>query len=65
MSSEVSNLFFAGPWQALTGADYPYMLDQLAIHVASILSEVDKKVRPRNGGPQGYPLFVIEPYGEG
>ncbi|KAJ5813762.1 uncharacterized protein N7503_000512 [Penicillium pulvis] len=48
LSSEVSNLFSSRPWQAPTSANYPYMLDQLTIHVASILSEMDKEARSRN-----------------
>jgi hypothetical protein len=60
MSSEVPNLFFSGPWQASTSENYPYMLDQLATHVASILSKVDKEVRSRSPGAPGFPRFTVE-----
>ncbi|KAJ6088530.1 hypothetical protein N7486_009791 [Penicillium sp. IBT 16267x] len=61
MSSEVPNLFFSGPWQASTSANYPYMLDQLATHAAQILSQVDKEARSRTSRTQGSPRFTVEP----
>lgn len=62
MSSGAPNLFFSGPWQTSTSANYPYMLDQLAIHVAGILSMVNKEAQYQIYCIRGYYRFKIEPY---
>jgi hypothetical protein len=48
------NLFFPGPYQAGATANQVYLLDQLAIHVAYILSEADR-------GNSGTTRFTVEP----
>ncbi|KAJ5919136.1 hypothetical protein N7466_010079 [Penicillium verhagenii] len=42
MSCDFPNLFFTGPYQTAATANYLYILDQLAIHVAFILSQAGK-----------------------
>lgn len=39
MTNGFPNLFFPGPYQAGATANQPYILDQMAIHVAAILSK--------------------------
>ncbi|KXG50483.1 uncharacterized protein PGRI_069740 [Penicillium griseofulvum] len=58
MTNGFPNLFFSGPYQTGASANQVYVLDQLAVHVAHIISEAGKSVSERNPNPT---RFTIEP----
>ncbi|KAJ5822609.1 hypothetical protein N7447_004949 [Penicillium robsamsonii] len=60
MTNGFPNLFFSGPYQAGATANQVYVLDQLAVHVAHIISESGKVISEKN--PNVTVLkFTIEP----
>ncbi|KAJ5471246.1 hypothetical protein N7530_008603 [Penicillium desertorum] len=60
MTNGFPNLFFPGPYQAGASANQVYVLDQLAVHVAHIISEAGKLTSKRNPGVTVIG-FTIEP----
>lgn len=53
------NLFFPGMNEAAATANHMLVLDQLATHVAHIISEALRKIREKNASGEKYD-FVIE-----
>ncbi|KAJ5375657.1 hypothetical protein N7517_007663 [Penicillium concentricum] len=60
MTSGFPNLFFSGPYQTGASVNQVYVLDQLAVHVAHIISEAGKLTSERNPNVT-VPGFTIEP----
>lgn len=60
MTNGFPNLFFPGPYQAGASANQVYVLDQLAVHVAYIISEAGKLISERNPDVT-VPGLTIEP----
>ncbi|OQE93050.1 hypothetical protein PENNAL_c0006G10444 [Penicillium nalgiovense] len=60
MTNGFPNLFFPGPYQTGASANQFYVLDQLAVYVAHIISEAGKLTSKRNPGVT-VAGFTIEP----
>ncbi|OQE34892.1 hypothetical protein PENCOP_c015G00937 [Penicillium coprophilum] len=60
MTNGFPNLFFPGPYQTGASANQVYVLDQLAVHVAHIISEVGNLTSEENPNVT-VPGFTIEP----
>lgn len=60
MTNGFPNLFFPGPYQTGASANQVYVLDQLAVHVAHIISEAGKLTSERNPNVT-LSAFTIEP----
>ncbi|KAJ5946122.1 hypothetical protein N7454_002961 [Penicillium verhagenii] len=65
MSCDFPNLFFTGPYQTAATANYPYILDQIAIHVAFILSQAGKLAEASNTDLEEPAAFTVEPTRDG
>jgi cation diffusion facilitator CzcD-associated flavoprotein CzcO len=64
MTRDFPNLFFPGPYQAGTGANQGYILDQLATHVAHIISEAHKSILESRDPAVTSARFIVEPSSE-
>ncbi|KAJ5139414.1 uncharacterized protein N7515_004262 [Penicillium bovifimosum] len=64
MTRDFPNLFFAGPYQAGAAANQVYTLDQLATHVAHIISETHKSILESRGPAVTSARFIVEPSSE-
>jgi cation diffusion facilitator CzcD-associated flavoprotein CzcO len=64
ITREFPNLFFPGMNQAAATANHTFVLDQLATHVAYIVSETARKIEEQNPSGKKYD-FVIEPTVQG
>ncbi|KAJ5519331.1 hypothetical protein N7453_001753 [Penicillium expansum] len=63
MTNGFPNLFFSGPYQTGASANQVYVLDQLAVHVAHIISEAGKLTSERNPNVT-VARFTVEPSSE-
>ncbi|KAJ5545559.1 hypothetical protein N7461_007863 [Penicillium sp. DV-2018c] len=61
MTRDFPNLFFPGPYQAGAAANQVYILDQLATHVAHIISESQKAILESEGPAVTSTRFIVEP----
>ncbi|KAJ5778813.1 hypothetical protein N7457_006533 [Penicillium paradoxum] len=61
MTHNFPNLFFPGPYQSGASANHVYVLDQLAIHVAYMISEAGRLISEETGSELTTARFTVEP----